>query len=243
MRIQRVLLTAGALLLFPLAPAFAQNPPAPPRLYGENLPTEPAPMEKLDRDRVRVGKILVDTAKREATVPGKVNGVDVLEFIANTRGGFKAYESAFELETDAVTFNLAMILLGLDKANAVPSRQHFDPLPPQGDPVEVWVEWQSGGKKKRMRAEELLVDVETKKRFPKTNWVYVGSVFLEDGRYLAELDGVLIGFVHTPAPIIECPLPNGVGRFGFINLDPKLNLKGGTPILVTIKSLKKPTKK
>ncbi len=178
----------------------------------------------------------VDSARREVTVSGKVNDTKVLEFIANTKNGFRAYESAIELDTNGLTFNLAMILIGLDKANATPPRFHFDPTPPVGDPVDVFVEWKAGGETKRIRAEELLWDKEKKETFSRSPWVYTGSFVLDDGRYMADQDAVLIGFVHDPSSIIEWAGSNGVGRFGFVQIDPKLGLLPGTAITVIVKS-------
>ena len=50
-----------------------------------------------------------------------------------------------------------------------------------------------------------------------------------------DLDGVIIGFVHDPASIIEWVGSNGLGRFGHIKLDPKLKLEPGTPVTITVK--------
>ncbi len=203
--------------------------PAPP-------PSAPDPVEKLSDTLFRFGVMRVDTAKREVTIPGKMNATMQLEFIANTKNGFRAYESAFELEANGLTFNLAMILLGLDKKNSVLPKFHFDPTPPVGDPVEVWVEWKTGNGTKRVRAEDLLWDKERKQHFQRSGWVYTGSALLDDGRYLADLDAVLIGFVHDPASIIEWTGSSGVGRFGFIEVDPKLGLAPGTAITVIVKA-------
>ena len=49
-------------------------------------------------------------------------------------------------------------------------------------------------------------------------------------------DGVIIGFVHDPADIIEYAGANGVGRFGHIKLDPKFKLAPGTPVTITVKA-------
>ncbi len=74
---------------------------------------EPAPapptVQKLGPNRLRIGEIQIDTARREVSVPGKVNDVKMLEWIANTRGGMKAYESLVTVESDAITFNAAPI--------------------------------------------------------------------------------------------------------------------------------------
>jgi hypothetical protein len=225
-------------LLFALAGASA-NAQSPEGA----LPKAPDPIEKLGDNLFRLGAIRVDTAKREVTVTGKVNDTNVLEFIANTKNGFRAYESAFELETNGLTFNVAMILIGLDKANSVPPEVHFDPNPPKGDPVEVWVEWKAGKNTKRMRADEILWDKEKKEAFPKSQWVYTGSALLDDGRYLADQDAVLIGFVHDPSSIIEWTGSNGVGRFGFIQIDPKLGLAPGTPVTIIVKATGAASKK
>ena len=218
----------------PLPPRPSSPQPTPPPALRS---PEPPPVEKLGEDRLRIGSIQVDLKTREITVPGAVNNAMVLEFVANTRGGFKAYESLLTLDTNAAGFNLALIMIGLDRARSVPPRRHFDPNPPQGDPVEVWVEWKEDAKTKKVRAEDLIYNARKNETLPQGPWVYTGSVFVRDGRYLAELHGVLIGFVHTPAPIIENPSSNGVGGFGSFKLNPHVGLKPGTEILLTVRAL------
>jgi hypothetical protein len=179
----------------------------------------------------------VDTAKREVSVAGRVNEVTVLEFIANTRGGMKAYESALTLETDAINFNVALVLIGLDRANARRPTRHFDPEAPSGDPVEVFVEVPRAGGADRIRAEHLLFDKATNKTVPEGSWVYTGSTFIDNGRYMAEIDGVLIGFVHSPSPIIEYVQGAGIGNYGSIVLNPHLGLVAGSPVTLVVRAL------
>src|SRR5260221_7485107 len=59
---------------------------APPRFDPESVPTTPASVAKLGPGLFRIGEIKVDTTKHEASVPGKINAVQILEFVANTRG-------------------------------------------------------------------------------------------------------------------------------------------------------------
>src|SRR5437763_19283 len=76
----------------------------PATLDAQSPATVPQ-VERLGDHLFRIGSIRVDTANSELSVAGKVNGsVTTLEFVANTRGGFKAYESAIELDTNAVVF-------------------------------------------------------------------------------------------------------------------------------------------
>src|SRR5437879_2715111 len=91
------------LLMIALRAATAQAQPATRR------PT----IEKTGDHQFRLAQIRIDTAKREVAVTGHINDVTLLEFVANTMGGFKAYESAMTLDADGVTFNTALLLIGL----------------------------------------------------------------------------------------------------------------------------------
>ena len=200
-------------------------------------PAKPtAPIERLGANLLRIGTIQVDTAKKEISVSGVVNDVVVLEFVANTKGGLKAYESAFELDTNAINFNFALILIGLDPARSVPPKFQFDPETPKGDPVEIWVEWTDAGKRRRERMERVVYNQDTKRTLAEGPWVYTSSVFMADSNnYLAEVDGTLIGFMHNASPIIESPLP--LTRFGASIINPALGLKPGTTVQVTVRAL------
>ena len=178
-----------------VAPRSAPAQPTPP--------PQAAPVEKLSATTYRVGSMRIDTAKRELVIPGTIIASPTLEFVATTPGGMKAYESALTLDSNAITFNAALILLGFDPARSRPSAMQFDRRPPQGDPLEIEVEWRDNGRTQRVKAEELLYDQRTMKPLPEAQWVYTGSVFIDTGdgagkKFLAELDGVLIAFMHGP---------------------------------------------
>jgi hypothetical protein len=136
-----------------------------------------------------------------------------------------------------VTLNTALLLIGLDPAHARVPVRHFDPIPPKGDPLEIWVAWRTLAGPKRARIEQLLFDRRTNKTVLEGPWVYTGSTFVAPGRYLADIDGVLIGFVHSPAPVIENPRAGAVDAYGDIIRNPNLDLPGGTAVTVTIKAL------
>ena len=214
------------------AAAWGQQPP-PSAARGQ--------VEKLGDHTYRVGTARIDTARREVTVPGTLNEITTVEFVANARDGAKAYESAITLDTDAVSFNATLLLIGLDPARSRPSKKQFDPVPPAGDPVDLFVEW-PGTTQPRVRIEEILFDQVTKKTVASGPWVYSGSTFVAtaDGhKYLAELDGVLIGLMHGPSAIIDNPRNDLLGRFGAIILNPAL-AKAGMNVSVIIRALPLP---
>ena len=224
MNARRILPLLGVgLTLYPFG-----SPAAP-----QEAADEPA-VERLDEHRVRVGMILVDREKRELTVEGVVNSATVLEYLATARAGFKSYESAMELECSAVEFNLALILLGLDEERGVASSEKFDPRPPQGDEVEIQVEWQAAGKTVRRPAEDLIYSDETRQTLARGPWVYTGSITLPDGQYLAQIEGVLIGFMHTPESIIDNP-QKLTGAYGSHRLHPEAGPEPGTRVRLIVR--------
>ena len=101
---------------------------------------------------------------------------------------------------------------------------------------------QRGNEKVRTPVEQLLFDSKSGQPVPPSEWVYTGSVFVEPispraTGYLADIDGVLIGFVHSPAPVIENIGGAGVNRYGSIVMNPNLGLEPDTPVTLTVKAL------
>jgi hypothetical protein len=210
------------------AAAQQANPQAPPKA---------APVERLGGNLVRVGNVQADMSKREVTVKGTINEVTVLEFLANTPQGLKAYESAFTLETNAINLNVAMILIGLEAPSV--TVDDLDPGKPlQGDPVEVWVELKDGVNLKRIRAEDIVFNKVSKQTLAPGPWIYTGSAFNRDyNTFAAELDGVLIGLWRVASPIVESPRPKPPGSYTDNIMNPALNLKPGTPVTVVVRAL------
>lgn len=226
-------------------PPGMKNPPKPvkpptaaPGGVRTPPPSAPSRVEKLSESTLRIGAIYVDLTKKEIVVPGTINDVMVLEFLVNTKAGYKSYESAIEADCTALDFNVALVLIGLDdeRSKARP-RFHFDPVTPQGDGVEMSVSWRTAIGERHAKLEELIYNEGNKQTLPAGHWVYTGPRFMPNSKALmADVDGVLIGFVHTPATLIERAeaVP---GPYGNAKLNPALGLTAGTPVLVTIKAL------
>jgi hypothetical protein len=206
--------------------------------WAQTEPPKPLPqVERVGPDRVRIGEVEVDLARKELRVTGTVTDAITLEFVATVKGGNKSYESALELDTNVISFNLALILVGLDPDRGNAAQLMAGRGTPVGDPVEVWVELSGGGR--RIRAEELVYNTGTKRTLSEGPWAYTGSVEspMRDGRLFAEVDGTLIGFIHSPSPLIESPRPFTPGTYGDNRLNPALNLKPGTVVTLTVRAL------
>lgn len=229
---------AFALMLLIPVTAAAQGGGAAAQKPADPAGALPQPkVEKLGPNLVRLGNIRVNTATKELTIAGTVNpDVRTLEFIANAKDGVKAYETAVSLDTDAITFNAALLLIGLDRSRSknIPT-VHFDKATPIGDTVEIFIECPKK-ECQRLPAERFMYDTETKTTATNGSWVYTGSTFLSDGRYLAQVDGALIGFVHDPASVIEYAAGAGLNKYGTIVLNPNLGLTPGTAVTLTVKA-------
>ena len=233
------------LYLYPINGLAQEPPPSSPET--RDIPHGPPIAEKpqipyaeaLGKGRFRIGKITVDSIKKEVLVPGRMNmREEVIEFIASIKGGFKLYESLLEMDANAYEFNLALILVGLDQKKGKASKYHFDPNPPEGDPVEIWLEWTEGGKKKMIRAEDMVFNKSRKTTMPHSPWVYTGSTIMEDGTFMAQMDGVLIGFVHDPAAIIDSTSNFGLTEYGMLVVNKDIVPPVGTSVQLRVKSLK-----
>jgi hypothetical protein len=226
-------MTASPLCVLGLLVVLGQQVPA-----GQQGPMHPSQsaVQKLGPDLYRVGRLRVDTKAREVSMDGTINPTHFLEFVAGTINGQKAYETMLALDTSGIALNTALLLIGLDPAHSRVPTRHFDPIPPAGDPVEVWVDWDQNGAHHHVHVEELLLDKRTNKPMPTGPWVYTGSRFNAQG-YMADQDGVLIGFVHSPSPIIENPGAGAVDAFGQLILNPALGLDAGAKLTITIHAL------
>jgi len=193
-------------------------------------------VEDLGNQRYRIGRIVINKAENSFSVPGVVlelgSPEDPLEFLAVAKGGFKSYESALMIEANALEFNLACILIGLQDENAVRPQYHFDPAPIQGDPVALWVTWEQDGETVRRPALKLIRIAEPSAA--SEEWVYTGSHFFEDGRYAASITGTLIGFVHDPESIIQHRTGLGLGNYGAAIYNHEKGPSPGTPIILIV---------
>jgi len=192
------------------------------------------PVEDLGNGRYRIGAIEIDKNAQRFTVPGTTielaEGTPI-EFLAISKGGYKAYEALLELDVSSVEFNLACILIGLDTANASHPKYHFDQTRVTGDIVDVRVSWERDGSVQAFEIERLLRGTAE----PKDHvWVYTGSFFTPEGAYMATMSGTLIGVVHDPESIIQHQKGMGLGQYGMIAYDPDVMPPAGTRVTVSV---------
>ena len=200
----------------------------------EEVSTAAPLIEDLGNERYRIGTITVDKTARTFSLSGKILHLsEPLEYLAVRTGGDKGYESLLELETSAVEFQLACILVGLDDEKNVKPRFQYDELEVEGQAVEITISWEADGVRKTTSAANAMIAGD--EPVLDDGWIYVGSQpSPEDGSLLAEVSGTLIGFVHDPFSIIEHR--NGVtaGSYGMITGNVELLPPEGSSITLTV---------
>jgi hypothetical protein len=202
-------LGASVAVCSPLARAQAPTPPSP--RVGE--------LKLLGQDRYQVGRIVVDKSASTFTVPGRVHVVGTpLEYLATSPGGKKAYETLLEIDATGSEFNLACILIGLERdPKQVPWQELRQAERLVGRRIDIFITWSEGGKPRKVRAAEALLNPDAGVKPESVEWVYIGSPASEArDRFAADDTGTLIGFVHDANSIIESVSGIGIGAFGSV---------------------------
>jgi hypothetical protein len=216
-------------MLFASATVLAQEPVAQgqaptPRGREYNEPRiEPPQLESLGNDRYRIGSIRLDKKRGSFVAPGRLIHLNdaPLEYVAVSKGGYKAYESIIELDSSASEFNLACILAGFDRDGGASPRYQFDQAVLDGPPVKMELKWMAGGKQKRMPLEDAmaLVGQGGVESSVTPDWAYLGSFILPGTtNYAADSVGAVIGFVHDPSSVIEHRTGLGIGAYGSVRV-------------------------
>lgn len=161
---------------------------------GQKLPK----VEKLEGHRYRMGTIEFNGKTREIRVPAQLNMREgILEFVI-VHGDGKIHESLLVTEVPATHLQLVMKLCRYRDGEG----DTFDAFFPdeekkgeagareRGEPVNLRVEWQVGGKTKSVPVGEWIYDRKREAPMLDEPWVYSGSYLIE-GDFMAEIDGTL----------------------------------------------------
>ena len=202
------LLAALALSAAICCPLACAQKPAPP--IGELKP--------LGDDRFQIGRIIVDKRAGTFTVPGRVQVLGrPLEYLATSPGGMKAYEALLELDATGSEFNLACILLGLERPKNQAAFQRYSREPLQGQRAAIYISWAEGATRRKLSASDALMNPPSGVKAESIEWVYLGSPLSKaEGPFAADVTGTLIGFVHDPTSVLESVGGVGIGTYGSV---------------------------
>ncbi len=99
-----------------------------------------------------------------------------MEYVAVSRGG-KEYESIIVLDCEPIDLYNALIQLGVEKGTPASFDENDKPILPTGGPVRLFLKWKDkSGKTANMRPEDMIYNINTKKRMQYAEWPFAGSV-------------------------------------------------------------------
>jgi hypothetical protein len=189
---------------------------------GESRAQEtPVPaMKEISPGVFQIGQLRLDKLARTVTFPGKVNMVkDLVEYVLVAPFG-STHESLLSSEVQPSDLHFAMLLLGAKGAGLLAPTP--DEAPPgqidadylrraprlKGDNVTFSVKWKDKDAKEHIAfVEDWLQNAETHKPAPRGPWIYNGSMFGQEGGFLAQQQGVFAAVVTNPAALINNPRP------------------------------------
>ncbi len=125
-----------------------------------------------------------------------------------TRKRTKEHEAILAAEMDVRDLHLALTLAGAEAGKTVQFRPKL--VPPSGTPIKIYLEYKKDGKIVRVRAQEWLRNIKTKKDLH-TDWVFAGSVFIPDPidktkkPYYGANDGDVVAVVNFESACIDVP--------------------------------------
>lgn len=180
------------------SPAKPARPTGAPQAPKQNKPKPPAskPSRKkavaLLLKELAAKGVHLDRERHLVWVPGVtwIHNAN-LEYIATGRRG-STHEALLVLDCKASALNAALLALGLKPGKNYSLKEKIPPPPkklvmegkakpyvlihPKGPGVILTVEWKGkDGKPIRYRAEDLVLDLSTKKPLPRRRWIYFGG--------------------------------------------------------------------
>jgi hypothetical protein len=152
----------------------AAAPERPGDAKKEEVKQEP------ERKKAELKKnIFIETQgdKRRVLVNAVVcNRQTILEQLLTKKGG-KEHEAILAADIDARDLHTVLMVAGAEPGSTVTYRPKFKA--PTGTAIKIFLEYEKDGKKVRVRAQEWVRNIKTKKELH-TDWVFAGSHLIPD---------------------------------------------------------------
>ena len=208
---------------------------APVAVQSENTNIiQPDSLAKKTGDATyEIGNVILNTDSNEITLPGRINmDHGPVEYLAVATGG-KTYESVLVMDIQPLHLQVALLLCGLDYGQNLAFQG--DTTMPEGDSVEMMVQWiSSGGDTVIYPASKLVYDFQNKAPMTDNWWVFTGS-FIYDKQIAADMEGSLIATYSDPVAILNTPSSGRIDDTVY-GVNEEIVPAAGTPIKLIIKT-------
>ncbi len=160
------------------------------------------PFKEISPGIFQIGSVRLNKEQKTIQFPARVNMTNgLIEYLVVTGTG-KLHESLLKTETEPSQIHVAMLLLG---AHVVETNLRSTNI--SGENIKVEVSWKNGTDEKRVRAEELIFNSQTKSPMSKSAWIYNGSKII-DGTFIAQRDGSIVSIIGDPLALANSSQPS-----------------------------------
>lgn len=202
-------------------------------------------VKDLGNGQYEVGAIRLEQKTKTVTFPGAVNmDKGGLEYLLVGRNG-PTHESLLVTDVSPTELETVMILLGVKPPKRV--MPGVDAPPGQltaeylkgapklaGEQIAITATWKDkAGAEKTVEVADWLYYLPNKKAATRGAWVYSGSMFGADNKFLAQLEEIFASLVTNPAALINNPR-KGSDDDRVWEVNDKVVPPAGTPVTITI---------
>lgn len=207
-------------------PAWTAETEEPIVIYpaGSEPQPEPSPV-RWEGSVAHLGSVRLDAAVKTVSATGWVNQTDgAIELLACGVKG-KVHESVFVLALNPIDLQAALLLAGLRGGEPMSERGKG---PPNGDALDIHVEWQQDGETRRERAETFIWQIREEAVLPDSPWIFNGSM-VKEGRFMGFSEESLVVTYWDPYAIINLGHPAGADDT-LLYANPRTVPPYGTPV-------------
>ncbi len=130
-----------------------------------------------------------------------------LELFAYSRAQVpKEHETIVRTDVSCERIYQALGLIGLSPGRPMRYDEKTKKVElPSGDPVDVFVRCEGGGKNREQSACDWMMDAAKKSPMRRTPWLFTGSRREDDGTFAANIEGTLVTVVDFPSSLLGLP--------------------------------------
>ncbi len=189
---------------------------------SENISTNFTVM-KISENVFGIGEVRLDRQKRSITFPASINMTNgAIEYLLVSSHG-KLHESVLKTDVEPMQLHMAKLLLEPKTAET------------NDTPVTISLSWKTGGQEKDSRAENLVLNSETKSSMTRGDWIYNGSRIV-NGQFAAQHERSLVSIIADPDSLMNNPR-RGRDKDEIWQVNPTNAPPLNTPVQITIQFL------
>ena len=182
-------------------------PPAPPAPPTSLAQPAPPPIERLSEHALRVGAVTLNRQTQELEVPARVNMTQgILEYYGVASNG-KLHEAVLEVLAEPSHLHLALLLAGYEPSEFGPREPETDrrALKRRGSLLKLYLKWTPPelGREQWLPSSAWLFNRASKSPPRPMPYVFQGSLFGRDGRYVADLERSVVGLIEDSTAVLS----------------------------------------